>query len=269
MAVALTNVGLYEQALERQRLEDEMNVARKIQLRLLPSEPPCGRTYQLAAFAQPSRQVGGDYHDFFHLPNGRLGMVIADVSGKGLGAALLVSQLQAFLKSEVRSGRSVAENVTNANRLVAESTASDQFVTLVYAELDPETGQLEYTNAGHNYPIIVHPDGSHTNLDQGGTVLGAFDEATFESARIALAPHDTVLFFTDGLSDLEDRQGNDFSEERILSLLKQHRRLSADALRNELVREATEFSRGDLGFDDLTLVILKMLEAPVEDDPKP
>jgi sigma-B regulation protein RsbU (phosphoserine phosphatase) len=259
MAVALTNVSLYEEALERQRLEDEMNVARKIQLRLLPQEAPVGPAFQVAAFAQPSRQVGGDYHDFFELPGGRLGIVIADVSGKGLGAALLVSQLQAFLKSEVRSHRRVVDYVCNANALVVESTASDQFATMVYAELDPATGILEYSNAGHNYPIVVKPDGSHYALDRGGLVLGAFRSAQYDTGQVCLEPDDVVLFYTDGLSDLEDHHGNDFGEDRILSLVKENRQMSAEGLKNELVSEATEFSRGELGFDDLTMVVLKTL----------
>ncbi|HUU44837.1 MAG TPA: SpoIIE family protein phosphatase [Acidobacteriota bacterium] len=262
LAVAFTNVGLYEEALERQSLEDEMNVARRIQMRLLPRESPVGPTYQVAAFAQPSRQVGGDYYDFFFLSGGRLGIVIADVSGKGLGAALLVSQLQAFLKSELRTPRRVCEYVTNTNALVVESTATDQFATLVYAEFDPETRVLEYTNAGHNYPIVVRSDGSPAYLDQGGLVLGAFQSATYVTGRVTLDPDDVVLFYTDGLSDLEDHRGNDFGDARILQFLRDKRHLPAEALKNELVREATEFSRGELGFDDLTMVILKVLTPP-------
>lgn len=259
MAVALTNVGLYQEALEKQRLEEEMNVARKIQMRLLPREPPCGETFQLAAFTQSSRQVGGDYYDFFELPPNRLGMVVADVSGKGLGAALLVSQLQAILRAEVRHARNIAELVANANTLLAGSTAADQYATLVYAEYNTATGMLAYSNAGHNYPIVARADGSTERLISGGLILGAFEEAVYEVGQLQLGVNDTVLFFTDGLSDLEDRRGNDFGEPRILEVLRANRHLSAEGIRNEFVREAMEFSKGQLGFDDLTLVVMKVV----------
>jgi sigma-B regulation protein RsbU (phosphoserine phosphatase) len=258
MAVALTNVSLYRDALERQRLEDEMNVARRIQLQLLPKAPPQGASFQIAAFSHPSRQVGGDYYDFFELAVNRLGMVIADVSGKGLGAALLVSQLQAVLRSELRVRRAVSDYVASANDQIFRVTSSDQYATLVYAEFDPVTGRLEYSNAGHNYPVVVRADGEVSFLDRGGLVIGAFAQSAYDIGRVQLQPEDLLLFFTDGLSDLRDRHGADFGEERIVRFLRDRRHLTADTLKNELVREASEFAHGELGFDDLTMIVMKL-----------
>lgn len=262
MAMAQANVSLYQQALERQRLEDEMNVARKIQLQLLPQSSPQGETFSVAAFSQPSRQVGGDYYDFIMLPDERLGLVIADVSGKGIGAALLVSQLQAIIRAELRNRRCVNEYIASANEQVYQVTASDQFATLVYAEYDMRTGRLEYSNAGHNYPFVVHADGSHSLLDRGGMILGAFDHADYEIGSVMLVPGDTLLFFTDGLSDLRDRHGHDFGEDQILQLLRANRHRSVEEIKDEIVLAANEFSRGELGFDDLTLIVMKITAPP-------
>ncbi|MEW5702932.1 MAG: GAF domain-containing SpoIIE family protein phosphatase [Candidatus Zixiibacteriota bacterium] len=257
MAVAMTNAGLYREALEKQKLEDELDVARRIQMRLLPRQMPCGPDYHVAAFTQPSRQVGGDYYDFFPSPDGRLGLVIADVSGKGLGAALLVSQLQAILKSEVRGKRSLRECVANANVLIAEATSPEQFATLVYAEFDPKTRVLSYTNAGHNYPILVRADGRHEHLDSGGLVLGVLRHAVYEVGQVHLQQQDTVFFYTDGLCDLQNPAGDDFGERRILELVRDHRHLTADGLKDEVVRQVTAFAAGERGGDDLTVMVLK------------
>lgn len=256
-AVAITNARLYQEAIEKQKLEEELNVARQIQRNLLPRTLPHSPHFDIAAFTQPSRQVGGDYYDFFLLPDGCLGMVIADVSGKGLGAALLVSQIQAILKAEVRHQRNVAHAIGSTNTFVSEITSSEQFATMVYAEYNQATRELTYTNAGHNQPMLVRPNGSHERLDCGGLVLGVMPSVTYEVGCVSLNPGDTILFFTDGLSDLESLSGEDFGEERALELVIKHRNLPPDALAREIVKDATTFSAGDLGFDDLTIVVFR------------
>jgi sigma-B regulation protein RsbU (phosphoserine phosphatase) len=256
-AVAITNARLYQEAIEKQKLEEELNVARQIQRNLLPRALPHSPHFELAAFTQPSRQVGGDYYDFFFLPDGCLGIVIADVSGKGLGAALLVSQIQAILKAEVRHQRIMARAIANTNAFVSEITAAEQFATMVYSEYNPTTRELTYTNAGHNQPMLVRGDGRHERLDRGGLVLGVMPTVLYEVATVKLHAGDTIFFFTDGLSDLESPAGVDFGEDRVLGLVIQHRGLTADALAREIVREATTFSAGDLGFDDLTMVVFR------------
>ena len=258
LAVAITNARLYRDALDKQKLEEELNVARQIQRNLLPQALPTGPYFEVAAFSQPSRQVGGDFYDFFELPGQRLGMVIADVSGKGLGAAILVSQLQAILKSEVRNRRSIAESIGNTNAFIAEITSSEQFATMVYAELDPAAGALTYANAGHNYPIVVRSDGSHSRLESGGLVLGVMPDVIYEVSTVSIRSGDIVFFFTDGLSDLEAPDGDGFGEDRIVDMVIDNRHLTPERLAHEIVRHATEFSAGELGFDDLTFVVLKI-----------
>lgn len=258
LAAGLANARLYVEALEKQKMEEELNVARQIQMQLLPQSNPAGPGYAFTSFAQPSRQVGGDYFDYFKRPNGKVGMVIADVSGKGVPAALLVSQLQAILRAEVRTDKSLTEIISAVNQIVTESTSPEKFATLFYADLDPVTMQLTYVNAGHNYPIVVRSDGTSECLKTGGLVLGVIRAALYEQGCVQLAEGDVVTIYTDGLSELNDPLGEEYGEERLQRLLTENRHLSAEAIKNKLMRDATRFALGELGFDDLTLMILKM-----------
>ncbi|GAB4326859.1 MAG: hypothetical protein Kow0074_21780 [Candidatus Zixiibacteriota bacterium] len=260
LAVAFTNAILYQEALEKQKMEEELNVARQIQLQLLPRTTPSGDRFEVAAFSHPSRQVGGDYYDFFPHSDGSLGMVVADISGKGVGAALLVSQLQAILKAEVRARGSLETIITNTNALITESTAPDRFATLVYAEFHPDTLELNYCNAGHNYPLVVRADGTTETLETGGLLLGVSGQARYKTNKITLSPGDLVLFYTDGLSEINDPEGHEFGERRLTAFMKEHRHLPVDDLKNRLVREVSQFALGEIGFDDLTIVLLKIRE---------
>jgi len=258
LAVAFTNAVLYQEALEKQKLEEELNVARQIQLQLLPSTLPEGESFSMAAFTHPSRQVGGDYYDFFPLPDDKLGIVIADISGKGVGAALLVTQLQAILRAEVRDRNSMTTVLSNTNVLITESTASDRFATLVYAEFDPVCGDLMYCNAGHNYPIVVRSDGRTETLETGGLVLGVSMVSRYETGATTLGMNDLVLFYTDGMTDVVNPDGEQYGEKRLSRFLVEHRHLGPEELKNKLVREVSQFSLGEIGFDDMTMVILKI-----------
>lgn len=260
LAVALTNAVLYREALEKQKLEEELNVARQIQMQLLPSVLPSGDTYRVAAFTHPSRQVGGDYYDFFPLPQRRLGIVIADVSGKGVGAALLVSQLQAFLRAGVRSRQPMPSVMASTNALVNQSTSADRFATLVYAEFDPVAHRLIYSNAGHNYPIVIRHDGRHELLDVGGLVLGVMPSVNYETGRVDLGMNDLVLFYTDGLSELQNPLGEEYGESRLIRFLCDNRHLEPEELKNRLLRDVARYALGTIDFDDLTMVILKLCD---------
>jgi sigma-B regulation protein RsbU (phosphoserine phosphatase) len=263
LAVAFTNAVLYQDALEKQKLEEELNVARQIQLQLLPTTLPEGESFSIAAFSHPSRQVGGDYYDFFALPDDNLGIVIADISGKGVGAAILVSQLQAILRAEVRDRNPMSTILSNTNILITESTASDRFATLFYAEFDPARCHLTYSNAGHNYPIVVHSDGQMETLEAGGLLLGVSTEAIYETGETTLRMDDVVLFYTDGLADVINPEGEQYGEMRIEQFLLGHRHLGPEELKNKLVRDVSQFSLGAIGFDDMTMVILKIRDTRI------
>ncbi len=258
MVIAMSNAQLYQESLEKQRLEEELNLARQIQMGLLPHFCPQTESYELSAHIHPATQVGGDYYDFLYPDSNSIGIAIADASGKGIPAALLISLVQASLRAEVKNKLSPPLVLANINQLIFSSTTSEKFATMFYAEFFPKERRLSYCNAGHNYPILVHADGQVEFLETGGMILGAFAETAYEGAEITLRKHDTVFFYSDGLTDNRNPQDEEFGESRLLDLLLQNRTLTADGLKEKLIEEVANFSQGALPFDDLTMVVLKI-----------
>jgi len=258
MVIAMSNARLYQESLEKQKLEEELNLARQIQLGLLPKFCPQTEFFELSAHIHPATAVGGDYYDFLYPDSKSIGIAIADASGKGIPAALLISLVQASLRAEVKNKLSPPLVLSNINQLIFTSTSSEKFATMFYAELHPEERRLSYCNAGHNYPILVHEDGKVEFLEAGGLILGAFAEATYEGAEIVLRKNDTLFFYSDGLTDNRNPQDEEFGESRLLDLLLQNRSLTADGLKEKLIEEVANFSQGALPFDDLTMVVLKI-----------
>ena len=258
MVIAMNNARLYKESLEKQRLEEELNLARQIQLGLLPQFCPQTDSYELSAHIHPATQVGGDYYDFLYPDSDSIGIAIADASGKGIPAALLISLVQASLRAEVKNKLSPPLILSNINQLIFSSTTSEKFATMFYAELFPKENRLSYCNAGHNYPILVHEDGQVEFLVTGGMILGAFQETTYEGGEIILRKHDTLFFYSDGLTDNRNLNDEEFGESRLLDLLIQSRSLSADALKDKIVKEMAGFSEGAPPFDDSTMVVLKI-----------
>lgn len=258
LSIAVTTSKLYEESLEKQRLEEEMHFARAIQQDLLPKVFPRGDTYSVSAYSEPSRQVGGDYFDFIPSAEKSVSIVLADVSGKGMPAALLAAQLQAAMRSEVRHHIGLAEALSNVNDLVHNSTSYEKFATLFVADFCPDSGRLRYANAGHNYPIHLSGEEQVNELECGGLLLGAFPDATYEQGELTLSDGDVVLFYTDGLSEAEDLEGQQYGEDRILQMLKDNRGLSPEAIQAKLVEDVRDFV-GDASLqDDMTLIVLKV-----------
>jgi sigma-B regulation protein RsbU (phosphoserine phosphatase) len=260
MVVALTNVRLYRESLIKQRLEEEMNLARQIQVNLLPDAPPQGQGFRVVAHSQPSRTVGGDFYDFVQTDeNGGFAMIIADVSGKGVPAALLAAQIQATLRSEICNRRLVSEIITNVNNIIVGlSSSSGKYATLFYGEFHPETQEFEFSNAGHNFPLLVRADGSHEVLSTGGTIVGAFEQSRYESERVTLHADDLLFFYTDGLSEAQNVSEEEFGENRILEYLKSHRDHSPERLKTGILQQVNSFSGTVTPEDDTTFVIMKI-----------
>jgi len=260
MVVALTNVRLYRESLIKQRLEEEMNLARQIQINLLPESPPSGTVYEVIAHSQPSRTVGGDFYDF--VPTGEDGgfaLIIADVSGKGVPAAMLAAQLQAAMRAEVGNRRQVSETITKVNNIVANlSSSSGKYATLFCGVFEPGSLDFEFSNAGHNYPILIRADGSHEFLRVGGTIVGAFEHNAYEAQRIHLDKDDLIFFYTDGLSEAQNATEEEYGEDRIVDYLREHRRYSPEEIKDGILNEVKRFSRTDAPEDDTTIVILKV-----------
>jgi len=235
--------------------EREIAEAKAIQERLLPREIPHVAGYEIASSWQSAEAVGGDYFDVLSLGVDTLGLCIADVAGKGIPAALLMSNLQAAVRG--LSLPSLAPDVlcNNLNSLVCRNTHTDRFITLFYAQLDVATRRMRYVNAGHNPPIVMHADGSHERLREGGGVLGVFEEQSYALGVAQFSPGDRLVLFTDGVTEAGSSKGEEFGDQRLLSLLEEHRVLPATALRERIAAAIFEFSGGHLT-DDATLLVL-------------
>jgi sigma-B regulation protein RsbU (phosphoserine phosphatase) len=244
-----------EALIHQQEQEREIAEARAIQEKLLPREIPQMPGYEIASAWQSARLVGGDYFDILPLDEKILGMCIADVAGKGMPAALLMSNLQAAVRG--LSSLSLAPNLlcSRLNSIVYRNTDSDRFITFFYAQLEGPLRRLTYVNAGHNAPFVVRSDGSHERLREGGPVLGVFATRDFEMGSAQLSPGDRVILFTDGVTEACGVEGEEFGEARLLHLLEDHRALSADELQAKILDAVGEFSGGRWQ-DDATLLVL-------------
>lgn len=264
MVTALTNARLYADSLERMRLEEEVNMARQIQLDLLPAKPPECRMSIIAANSTPSRTVGGDFYDFITMKDkNRLGIVIADASGKGMPAALMVTQIQAILRSEVNNGNSIEVVLRNMNQQVVTSTSAEKYVTLFYAELDLNNCVLRYANAGHNYPLLIRADGRIELLEVGGPVIGAFPNIEYQAASVQLRCDDVLFFFTDGLSEAMNTDGEEYGDARIRQFLIERRRLNPQEILDQISEDVLRHDPSHPPQDDTTIIAVKMIEGVV------
>ena len=246
-----------EIASQLHRREREIEEARAIQIGFLPKEIPQIPGYEIAGAWQPARIVGGDYYDVFAFGGDTLGLCIADVAGKGMPAALLMSNLQAAVRGIASAYLSPEILCERLNSLICRSIASDRFITFFYAHLDGGSGQLCYANAGHNAPIIAHRDGTHDRLDQGGGVLGIFQSQNYVMGTHALAPGDRVLLFTDGLTEACGVDGDEFGDARLIRLLEENCEAGAEQLQKTILDAVGRFCGGNWQ-DDATLIVVEV-----------
>ncbi len=238
-----------------QEQEHEIAEAKAIQENLLPREIPQMAGYGIASSWQSAGAVGGDYFDVLPLSEEALGLCIADVAGKGIPAALLMCNLQAAVRG--LSSPSLRPDLlcNSLNSLVWRNTHTDRFITFFYAQLDGRARRLRYANAGHNAPFVVHADGSHERLREGGGVLGVFAEQSYGLGTVQLALGDRLVLFTDGVTEACKAEGEEFGELRLLSLLEEHRALPAAALQEQIVTAISRFTGGHRT-DDATLLVV-------------
>lgn len=260
LSLAITTSKLYQESLEKQRLDEEMNFARAIQQQLLPREFPRGPNFEFSAYSDPSLQVGGDYFDFIDTPRGTCAVVIADASGKGMPAALMISQIQAAVRTEVRHDVPLAEMLTNINELVQHKNVSDKFATLFFADLNPVDLTLRYANAGHNYPILVSKSNGVKYLEEGGLLLGVFGGVSYDQGEIKLENDDVLLLYTDGLNEAVNDNDEQYGESRVLEMLEKHKHLSAREIQRRILDDVRGFAVKSELQDDMTLVVLKVGE---------
>jgi len=236
----------------RATVRDEWRDAVAAQQHLLPRRVPEIPGCDFASAWAPAGQVGGDYLDVIPLESGRVGIAVGDVAGKGLAAALLMSNLQAAVRALAPEAASPAELATRVNRIVSSNLPANRFVTMFYGVLEGK--RLRYTNAGHNPPVLVRADGTHQRLSVGGTVMGVFPDCTFEQAEVELQPGDRLVLFSDGVVEAEDRDGNEFGEDRLVHIVTANRTLDAASLRRKVMAAVEQFTEGALR-DDTTLLV--------------
>lgn len=260
-AVAITNARLQGQLVEQHKLAREMEIARNIQTNLLPKTYPDLPGYQLSAMSLPAKQVGGDYYDFLKVPDGRIGLAVADVSGKGVPAAILTASTRSYLQGEtLHKNSSLPQTVARINRMVCRDVTNDMYVTMVLCLLDPTDGGVEFVNAGHSYPIIVSPGGELEYLKTGGLILGIEEETLYESERVSIPPGGALVLYTDGVTDILDSDGRPFTNEAFLDILKDKHHLSAEEIRNAIYQSCLKHRGNADQFDDFTLIVLKRLD---------
>ena len=263
-AVAIENARLYQLAVEKGRLERELQMARQVQISMLPTETPKLPGWEIAAMWQPARQVAGDYYDFIQFPDHKVGLVIADVSDKGMPAALFMATTRSIVRTSLGQAGSWVEGITHANRLLCLESTDGMFVTLFFACLVPRTGEVVYVNAGHNPPIFCQAKRTSgpvqlALLGRTGMALGVDSELPYREQTLKLKSGDFILFYTDGVTDALDRTGSLYGLERLQQVLSENREASANDILTEVKKSVRSFSEQTAPFDDITMMILKRL----------
>ncbi|MDT4967386.1 MAG: phosphoserine phosphatase RsbU/P [Acidobacteriota bacterium] len=256
-AIRVENARLLEEQIDRERLEQELQLASEIQQRFQPTQAPHVLGYELQGISFPCYEIGGDYYDFIERADGRMIVTLGDVSGKGTAAALLMSSLHAAVHAQASSHSSLAETISAVNKYLADNIPSNRFITLFYAELDPLTGSVSFINAGHNPPLIVHAAGTVENLSAGGLPLGIKPDADYREGRASLQHNDVLVIYSDGVSEAQSPQGEEFGAERLYQVVANNLSASAAGIRDRIESALTKWAQGTPAADDITLVIVK------------
>lgn len=250
------------EAAQKERLNTELEIAREVQERLFPQELPLIEGLDFFGACRPALGVGGDYYDFLELPDGRFGIAIGDISGKGIGASLMMASLQASLRGQtLHFGNDLAGLMSQINRLVYEASTTNRYATFFYAQYDPQTKMLAYVNAGHNPPYLLRKDGSVIPLEEGGPVVGMLPPMIVDyiQGEIQLKNGDLLAGFTDGISEAMNPDEEEWGEDAMLECLKTITDLAANEILPVIVAAADKFANGAKQHDDMTMIIVKIL----------
>jgi len=251
---------MHQEEIRRQRLDEELTVARQIQRSMLPTRLPDAPGWDFAVSYQAARVVGGDFYDFYELPGRppRLGLLVADVADKGVPAALFMALSRTILRTKAMSGRGPASTLLRANDLIIKDSHSDLFLSVFYAVLDQRSGRMIYANAGHNRPLWVRAErGTVEELGARGIVLGVLDEIKLEERRIDVAPGDVVVFYTDGVTDGMNGDEEFFEVARLREVVAAHAGGSARELLHAIIAAYNAFTGDTEQTDDFTCVVVK------------
>lgn len=257
--ISIQKTYFLEDRIEKERMEEELSIATSIQQALLPDPIPKIEGLDLAAITVPSRQVGGDYFDVVQTPDGNFVLAIADVTGKGVPAALLMANLQSMLHALIPVDISLSEATGRINNMIHNNTTSDKFITFFWGKFIPATSVFRYVNAGHNPPLLLPKEEEEfTELSDGGLILGAMETLTpYNQSEIEIQKGDLVVFYTDGVNEAQDQTGEfEFGERRLKNCIKKYRDYPVEEIQNKIIQEVDTFS-GGVRFDDITLLLFK------------
>ena len=256
-AISIEKSVLHRQLIEKQRIEQQLKLARQVQASLLPATAPIVAGYDIAGFNLPASDIGGDYFDYFLLPDRRLGLVIADVSGKGVPAALLMATFRAALRSEVRKNRPIQAVIEDVHGMLVESMDTSRFVTAVYGILDPRLGAFTYVNCGHNPPMLLRARGDRELLPTGRAALGMAGSGPVAPRTVQIGASDTLLLYTDGVVELTDASDVEFGEARLGRALSECAARPAREIIGSLLAATGAYAGRGHYDDDFTLVVVK------------
>jgi len=246
-----------ERAIEMEKFQKELALASQIQKDFQPKENPVCENFDIAGTNIPCLHIGGDYYDFIRIDPCRMAILVADVSGKGISAALLMASLRAALHAEINPQINLVEMIAKLNDFVHRSSAANRFITFFFSDLNLRTGELRYINAGHNPPLHIAKDGKVTRLESGGFCLGMFPDVSYEEKKIHLSPGEIVVLFTDGITETLDPQKQEFGEENLAAVLQKNSKQSAAEIVEQVLDELRHFCGGAAPLDDMTLVVIK------------
>ncbi len=256
-SIRVENARLLEERFERERMERELELAKEIQQSFQPSTPPVMDDYEFQGISFSCYEIGGDYYDFIAQHDGQTLIALGDVSGKGTAAALLMSSLHASIHAQVAAKTSLYEMVKSVNLYLAENTPSNRFITLFIAELDPNTGILNYINAGHNPPLVGRADGTVEQLASGGFPLGIMPMAEYEVGQLELQAGEALVIYSDGVSEAVNQKDEEFGMERLTEVIRKNLKASASGIRDKVESALSSFTQTTPANDDITLVIVK------------
>src|SRR3989441_5523710 len=259
VAIIIEKVMLHEQLIEKQRLETQLEVARQVQLELLPARDPQLEGFDISAYNFPTEEVSGDYYDWVRIYDDQIGVVIADVAGKDVPAALLMAFLRASLRAATNIGYAPHISMSKVNYLLWESIERNQFVTAFYGILDATNRTLAYSNAGHNPPLLIDADGKARFEERGGVPLGMFRDSRYYEYYATIEPGQMLVLYTDGVTEAMNPSGEEYGSQRLVAAALRGRDLSARELIDLIHRDVIDWTDGRGAHDDVTFFIIKAL----------
>ncbi len=256
-AQIIENARLYQEEQAFQHLQEEMRLAYEIQVNLLPKSQPDIFGYQISGKSIPAKDVGGDYYDFIDIHEDKLAFCVADISGKGIPAAILMANVQASLRGQAKLNRSCKECVSFTNDILFHNTSPTKFATLFYAILNKKTNEITYCNAGHNEPFLYSSENKLSKLSVGGMIAGVMPSFPFEEETITFQKGELLILFSDGITEAMNSDEEEFSEKRLEEVIMNNRNEPSEKLIEVILKEVANFTGNSPQMDDMTLVVIK------------